>query len=157
MAAYTFDATLTRPEGVGTWTNIDIPLDLVDLYGKKGQVKVRGTVNSCPFRGTAIPHGDGRHYLVIAKPIREAIGATQGDTVHVLMEIDTEERTVIIPMDLAAALQKDQTAQAIFEKIAYSHRKNYVEWIESAKKAETRQSRIEKAVEMIKAGERLKG
>lgn len=53
MAKLEFDATLNRPEGVGTWNYFDIPLDMVKLFGAKGQVRVMGTINGHPFRTSA--------------------------------------------------------------------------------------------------------
>jgi hypothetical protein len=152
MAEFAFASILKRPEGVGTWTTLDIPLDVMSAFGKKGQVKVCGTLNGHPFRGSALPHGDGTHYLVVNRSIREAIGATRGDSVQVLMQADLDERKVIIPEDLSASLHANPACQAIFEKLSYSHQKQVVEWIESAKQAATRQNRISKTITMLSAG-----
>ena len=81
MTSYNFNAILRRPEGVGTWTYLDIPVDVSATFGVKGQVKVKGTINGQPFRSSALPHGDGTHYLVVGQPIRNALVVTQGDTV----------------------------------------------------------------------------
>jgi len=108
-------------------------MEVMSAFGKKGQVKVRGTLNGHPFRGSALPHGNSTHYLVVNKSIRDAIGASQGDTVQVIMQKDDELRKVAIPDDLAAALQANPASKAIFKKLSYSHQKQYVEWIESSK------------------------
>ncbi len=73
------------------------------------------------------------------------------------MEPDTEPRAVTVPSDLQAALLQHAEAAALFEKLAYSHKKEYVDWIESAKRAETRASRVEKAVSMVVERKRVKG
>lgn len=65
-----------------------------------------------------------------------------------------EDRTVEIPIDLKALLEKNRLLEQ-FEKTSYTNRKEYVHWIETAKKAETRQSRLQKAVERIGRGERF--
>ena len=59
MASYNFKAILKRPDGVGTWTYLDILVDVSATFGAKGQVKVKGTINGQPFRSSALPHGDG--------------------------------------------------------------------------------------------------
>lgn len=156
MPGHKFQAILIRPNQTGSWTYLDIPFSIEDAFGSKGQVKVRGTINGVEFRGSAMPHGDGTHFLVVNKTIRDEIGVTQGDTVRVVMERDTEERQLDVPTDLLDALAEDQLAQAAFEKLSYSHKKEYVEWIESAKKAETRQRRIQSALGMIANKERVK-
>jgi hypothetical protein len=151
-----FDAMLIRPEGVGTWTFVNIPFNAEEAYGAKGQVKVRGAVNGQPYRGSAMPQGDGSHYLVVNKALRDAAGVTAGDTVHVEMEPDTEVRQVAVPADLRAAVDADPAAREAFDRFSYSHQKAYVEWIQEAKAASTRQRRIVRAVEMLAVGQKLK-
>jgi hypothetical protein len=154
--AQTFQATLARPAGIGTWTYLDIPLDLAALYGAKGQIKVCGTINGCPFRSSAMPRGDGAHYLVVNKTIRDQIGATQGDTVTVTLERDTAGRDISAPDDFQRALDMNDAARTIFVGFSPSRRKLYVEWIEAAKSSATRQRRIQSAVARIAQGLPLK-
>ena len=157
MTPQTFTAILKRPEGVGTWIYLDLPFDVTLLYGVKGQVKVKGTLNRQPFRGSAMPHGDGTHYVVINKALRDAAGAHQGDSVQVSIEPDMEDRNLTLPLDLVNALGRDLRAKEAFDKLSYSHQKEYVAWIEGAKKAETRQTRIAKSLEMLLNGQTPKG
>jgi hypothetical protein len=153
MAAYSFDAVLIRPEGVGTWTFVDVPPQVSAEFGAKGQTRVKGTINGVPFRSTAMPHGDGRHYVVINKAVRDEAGVTAGDKAAVMLELDTEARVVEIPPDLAQALENNTAAKAAFEKLSYSHKKEFGDWISAAKQAETRARRIEKSQEMLLEGE----
>jgi len=146
---------LMRPEGVGTWIYLIIPLDLVSLFSAKGQIKVRGTINAQPFRSSAMPRGDGAHYLVVNKTLRDQIGATQGDTVTVTLERDTEMRQITVPDDFQRALD-DDAANVTFAGFSLSRRKLYVEWVEAAKSNETRQRRIQFAVARIAQGLPLK-
>ncbi len=90
--------------------------------------------------------------MVVKKEIRQAIGKSAGDTVKVVMEIDTEPRIVVVPEDFQQALENYTQAKETFEAFSYTHKKEYVEWIEGAKKQETRENRIKKAVEMIAEG-----
>ena len=152
MARHKFDATLNRPEGVGTWTYFDIPLDIMKLFGAKGQVKVLGTIDGHSFRTSARPHGNGSHYIVVNKSIRDAIGVTLGDVVKVEMERDSAPRTVEIPADFADALEANEEQQEVFEALSYSHKKEFVEWIASAKKEDTRRRRIIGSLEMLLEG-----
>ena len=152
MAKFEFDAPLARPEGVGAWTYLDIPAHITQELGSRGQVKVMGSINGYPFRTSARPHGDGSHYIVVNRSIRDAIQATPGDVVHVLMERDTAPRTVEIPADFAEALETNRQLRKSFESLSYSHRKEFVDWIESAKKVETRESRISRSLEMLLEG-----
>jgi|WetSurMetagenome_2_1015567.scaffolds.fasta_scaffold750723_2 uncharacterized protein YdeI (YjbR/CyaY-like superfamily) len=68
-----------------------------------------------------------------------------------------EKRNLTLPLDLVLALAGNEPAKAAFDKLPYAHQKEYLEWIESARKAETRQSRIAKALEMLLKGHTPKG
>jgi hypothetical protein len=140
---------LKRPKGVGTWTYLDIPPEVAGQFETKGQFKVRGAINGAAFRSTALPHGDGTHYLVIGASIRSRINAKVGDTVSVSLEPDSEPRVVEVPPDLVKALDGSPAAQAAFDGIPPSHQREFLEYIESAKKAETRRERIAKTLDML--------
>ena len=151
METVAFNAVLVRPEGVGTWTYLDVPLEISDLMGAKGQDKVAGTINGHAFRSTTRPHGGGKQYLVVNKTIRDAIQVSAGDVVHVVMGPDTAPRTVAVPVDFGGRLQDEQLSET-FAALSYSRQKEFVVWIESAKKPETRQRRIESSLEMLRLG-----
>ena len=141
-----------RFEGVlaqrGGGALVEIPLDVPAVFGGK-RVPVRGTINGYPFRTTIATYG-GRYYLGFRREIREGAGIDAGDPVVVQLERDDEPRTVEVPDDLAAAL--DTETRASFDRLSYTHRKEYVRWIEEAKRAETRRRRVAKAVELLRAG-----
>lgn len=73
-----------------------------------------------------------------------------GETVKVIMELDTGARTVRVPPDLKKALAKDKRARTVFEGLSYTHKKDFVQWVEETKKQETRTKRISKTLEMLK-------
>lgn len=154
MPAHKFEAALVRPEGTGTWTFLVVPLETSKEFGTRSQVRVKGTVDGLPFSSTLLPTGDGGHFLVVKSDIRRAIAKEAGEKVKVVMEQDSEPRTVGTPKDLQRAIEGNAKAKAAFERRAYSHRKAYVDWVEQAKKAETREGRIRKAVGMIAKGSR---
>ena len=156
MSKQRFSAVLAGPEEIGTWTYIVLPFNVLEVYGTKSQVKVCGTINGVPYRSSAMPQGDGTHYMVVNKNIRDRAGAGRGMEVEVVMDIDTEARIVEIPPILDALLVGNDAARSSFEKLSYSHQSEYVQWIADAKKEETRQRRAETAIEMLKEGKRLK-
>jgi hypothetical protein len=147
-----FEASLVRPEGTGTWTYLLVPFDTSRELGTKSQVRVKGTIDGQPYRSTLLPTGEGGHFLVVKSDIRRAIAKEAGEKVRVVMELDTEPRSVGAPKDLLRAIEGDERAKSAFEKMAFSRRKAYVDWVEQAKRPETRQNRIRKAVGMIAKG-----
>jgi uncharacterized protein YdeI (YjbR/CyaY-like superfamily) len=68
------------------------------------------------------------------------------------MELDAEPRTVGLPGDLRAALERDPAAHAAFDEFSFTHRREYVEWVEEAKRPETRTRRIAATVAGARAG-----
>lgn len=151
-----FEALLIKPDAVGAWTYITVPFDVEQHFGSKSLVMVKGTINGIAYKGTLMPHGNGEHYMVVNKSLREAAQVTAGSMASVTMERDAEARTVLVPEDLVQELTANPEAEAIFNQFSYSCQKEYVDWIDSAKKAETRQSRIQKSIEKITAGQKLK-
>ena len=157
MARQAFKAALVHPDVVGAWTFVRVPFNTEEAYGSKARVPVQGTVNGVAFRSSLMPDGEGGHFMVVNKSLQRAAHAGPGDTVEVVLDLDTALRRVEAPPDLSDALATDAAAQARFEAMPYSHQKEYVDWIESAKRAETRTGRIERALLMITDGQRLKG
>jgi hypothetical protein len=145
-----FTATIQNAGGGGAF--VEIPFDVEKEFGSK-RPKVKAMIEGVPYRGTLVRMGSEHHMLLILKGIREQIGKTIGDEIKVVVKPDAEPRLIEIPKDLSKEFKKDKQAKAIFDKLAYTHRREYVKWIEEAKRAETRQTRIIKTIEMLKKGQ----
>jgi hypothetical protein len=157
MARKTFKAKLDHSGVPGTWSTVTIPFNVEKTFGSKARVAVKGTVNGAPYRGSAMPWGDGSHFLVVNKTLQKQAGAVPGDMLSITMEPDTEDRTVELPEELQAALKKNPAARKAFEKMSYSHQREYADHVREAKKPETRQARAAKSVAMITESRRLRG
>jgi bifunctional DNA-binding transcriptional regulator/antitoxin component of YhaV-PrlF toxin-antitoxin module len=131
---------------------VELPFDGKERFGK-ARAPVRGTVNGAEFRTTVAVYG-GVYLIGFNKEVRERAGIAIGDEVDVELELDDEPRTVEVPPALAAALEKDDEARAAFESLSYTHRREYAEWIAEAKREETRERRLVKAVAMLREGVR---
>jgi len=148
-----FDAELElHPTDGGVF--LVVPFSVPEVYGTRGQLHVRGTIDGFPFRLTLAPNSEGEHIMIVRKEIRNAINKSWSSTVHVVLAPDTEERSVLIPDDLARALSNAGLNSA-FDQLAYTHRKEYARWIERAKKPETRIKRVQEAMALIKEGKKL--
>ncbi|MBS1794147.1 MAG: DUF1905 domain-containing protein [Acidobacteria bacterium] len=135
----TFEVVLEKHESIDA-TGITIPFDVEKVFGAK-RVPVKVSINGAEYRSTVGRMG-GRYCMVVPKVFREAAGVRAGETITVVMEKDTAERTVEIPADLAAALEKSGLSEK-FAKMSYTHRKEYVNAVNDAKKPETRVRRID--------------
>ena len=148
---HTFTAPIQNAGGGGAF--VEVPFDVEKEFGSK-RPKVKALIEGVPYRGLLVRMGTECHMLIVLKGVREQIGKTFGDEIQVSVEPDTEERVIEIPKDLLKELKKDKEAKAFFDKLSYTHRKEYVRWVEEAKKEETRQNRIVKTIEMLKKGKR---
>jgi bacteriocin resistance YdeI/OmpD-like protein/uncharacterized protein DUF1905 len=112
---------------------------------------VVATVNGYTWRTTVTRMG-GEFLLGLNRAVREEAGVEAGDTVEVKLELDTAPREVDVPEALADALAEDSGARAAFDRLAYTHRKEYARWIDEAKRDETRTRRVAQALEMLRQG-----
>jgi bacteriocin resistance YdeI/OmpD-like protein/uncharacterized protein DUF1905 len=148
VASTHFDAELER---VGkTSARLRVPVDLEEIFGR-ARPPLKVTVEGHTWRTTPGVYG-GVAYIGLNKDVRAAAGVDAGDHVRVSMELDTEPRTVAVPADLRTALEADPEANTAFAKLSYTHGREYVEWIEEAKRPETRARRITGTVEGVRQG-----
>jgi len=94
----------------------------------------------------------GEFLLGLNRSVREEAAVEAGDTVEVKLELDTAPREVKLPEALANALAEDSEARAAFDRLAYTHRKEYARWIDDAKRDETRERHVAQALEMLREG-----
>jgi Domain of unknown function (DUF1905)/Bacteriocin-protection, YdeI or OmpD-Associated len=143
-----FDTTIVEAERGGAF--VHVPPAVVDALGGKGRIPVRATFDGVAYRGSVVSMGGGEKVLGVLKAIRTEIGKEPGDVVRVTIEGDTETRSVEVPSDLRAALETAGLVGA-FAKLSYSHQREYVSWIDEAKKPETRARRITQAIDRLGA------
>jgi hypothetical protein len=128
---------------------VRIPFDVEEAFGKK-RVPVKAAIDGQPYRGLLVRMGGSYHILGVLKEIRQKIGKDFGEAVQIALEEDFEPRQVEVPPDFQQVLDQDPAARAAFEKMSYTHRKEYVNAILDAKREQTRRSRIAKTIQMLK-------
>lgn len=127
---------------------IPVPFDPKEVFGKvRAPVKV--TLNGYTYRSTIAAMGG--YCIPLRKSNREAAGLEGGETLDVRLDLDTEKREVVVPNDFENALRSAPPAWERWKELSFSHQREYVEAIEEAKKAETRERRIANAVKAIGA------
>ena len=133
--------------GGKTATGLRVPDEVVESLGGGKRPPVQVTVGGYSYRTTVAPMG-GAYFVPLAAEHRAAAGLAAGQEVDVRIELDTAPRETPLPDDLAAAL--DDGARAFFDGLAPSHRKEWVRWVEEAKKPETRAVRIERTAAALR-------
>lgn len=139
--------------GGRTATGLQVPDDVVAALGGGRRAPVVVTVGGHSYR-TTVATMAGRFLVPLSAANRTAAGVSAGDGVDVEITLDDAPREVAVPADLAAALAADPQAGRFFDGLAHSHRKEWVRWVEEAKKAETRTARVARAVESLRLGRR---
>jgi uncharacterized protein DUF1905/bacteriocin resistance YdeI/OmpD-like protein len=138
-------------QGDKTATGIEVPAEVVASLGSSKHPKVRVTIKGYTYRSSVASMG-GRFMLGVSAKVREGAGVAGGDKVTVDMELDTEPREVVVPPDLAAALKRNADAKRVFDGLSYSKKQRFVLPIDDAKTAETRQRRVDKAIDALRGG-----
>jgi hypothetical protein len=144
-----FTAILQQGSQPNSWGYLEFPYDLKETFGVGNLVPFKATFDGrVIYRGSLAKMGGPKAMVLLRKDIRMAINKAPGDRVEVVVELDDKLRKVVLPSDARTALSKAGQLE-LFEGMAYSHRKEYVRWIEEAKKPETRTNRIQKMTEML--------
>ena len=149
-----FNAEIKKLEGKdGAY--IEIPFDEEEVYGAK-RVKVKATFDGVEYRGSIVKMGLPCYIIGITKEIRKKIEKEPGDIIEVTIEKDEEDSVVETPTDFKERIELDNNIKEFWNTLSFSIQKKYVTWITSAKKEETRNKRIDTAIEKLKNKEKIK-
>jgi hypothetical protein len=129
-------------------TGFYAPFDVPETFGSRARVPVRGTINGYPFRSSLMPMGDG-YCMAVNKTMREGANVNVGDEVEIIMERDTEERTIEAPAELAKELKKNKKAREKWNGLGFTVKKEMALAITGAKQEETKKRRLEKVMKVL--------
>jgi hypothetical protein len=133
---------------------IDFPYDLKETYGKGNLVPVKITFDGrVKYSGSLAKMGGEHAMILLRKDIQAQLGKEAGQKVKVRVELDTTERKVELAQDGKTALVEAGLLEK-FQGMAFTHQREYHQWIEGAKRPETRANRIAKMIEMLSAGKK---
>ncbi|MFT4196241.1 YdeI/OmpD-associated family protein [Ottowia sp.] len=152
-----FKAKLLRPARSAkgeSWTFLVLPRSASEKLPRRGRTGVEGKINGHPFHATLEPDGQLSHWLKVDQSLLAASGAAAGDTVELEMAPVAKEPEPELPRDFRQALAASPQARAVWEATTTIARIDWIHWIESAKQARTRQSRIGKACDLLASGEK---
>jgi hypothetical protein len=151
-----FKAKLLRPESPkgAAWAFLVLPADASAKLPTRSMTTVDGTLEGQPFQATLEPDGQGSHWLKVGTALRKAAGAAVGDTVALAIAPVAVEPEPRVPADLRSALAAAPAAQAQWSSLTPVARRDWIHWITSGKKAETRERRIATACDMLASGKR---
>jgi len=134
-----------------TAAGIVVPPEVIAALGSSRKPAVKVTMRGYTYRST-VATVNGQFMVGVSAENRAKAGVAGGDEVDVDIELDTEPRTVDVPADFAAVLAAEPKAAAFFDGLSNSQKGWFVGGVEGAKSPETRQRRIEAALERLRDG-----
>ena len=151
-----FKARLSRPASPkgATWTFVVLPMNASARLPTRAMISVEGSFGGQPFKTTLEPDGNGSHWLKIPKALREAAGVEAGDTVAVEIAPLDKQLEPAVPADLRDALKANPAAKATWDATTTVARRDWVAWMTSGKKAETRGKRLASMMDMLEHGKK---
>ena len=156
VAAIRFKAKLTQPATPkgATWSFVVLPAAASKQLPTRSIVTVDGTLEGAAFQATLEPDGQGSHWFKVERKLREAAGVEVGDSVALVIAPVEKEPEPKVPADLEQALAGNAAAQATWADITAVARRDWIHWVTSGKKAETRAKRIGVACDKLASGSR---
>ena len=151
-----FKAKLMRPATPkgALWTFLVLPKNASAKLPTRSMTTVKGTMNEYVFRATLAPDGQRSHWLKVSKKMRDGAGAEAGDIVTLEIMSVGKEPEPKVPADFRKALAAAPKAQVVWSDITPIARRDWIHWITSAKRSETRVRRVDNACDMLAAGKR---
>jgi uncharacterized protein YdeI (YjbR/CyaY-like superfamily) len=146
-----FEARLERLRSSLNWIILRLPFDAVKVWGLRGQIKVNGDINGFAFRTSLFPTREGWHFLLVNKKMRKGAGAAESGVVSVALELDKEERTIVIPGELERILCGSRPLRRWYDQLNLSTRSDIAKWITEPKSGEARVRRSEQIAERLLA------
>ena len=151
-----FKAKLVRPASPknATWTFLVLPKAASAKLPTRAMTTVEGSFDGAHFKATLEPDGNGSHWLKVPKTLREAAGAEAGDTVALEIAPSDEQLEPSVPADLRKSLAGNPAAKATWDATTTVARRDWVAWMTSGKKAETRDKRLRATIDMLEQGKK---
>lgn len=145
---FEYDTILIKGPQLGVFA--EFPFDSSKEFGSRRTIRVKVSFDGKIFSISLLPHGNGKHWLHLKKEIRDAIGKTEGDAVHIILEEDTSPPEIGIPEYLAWLLENEPVMMKAFEKVPLSAKKFWMQFIEEPKNEDTKVERVNRFFDFLK-------
>jgi hypothetical protein len=136
---------------IGFLRCVDVPPAVSQMLDDPGAISVRGSVARIAFESTLTPRGAGRHRLYVHSRVWRPLHIDIGDSVDITIERDHESREIATPRELLRALERRPAARAAFRSSTPAQQREISMWLGAAKRPETRERRIEQALDTLEA------
>jgi hypothetical protein len=151
---YRFTAPMRRLAGDLAWHYLEFPHDVETLFGTKGTVRVKGTINGVAVDRALMPTKSGIHIIIVGADIRRAAKLRKlGDMANTEVWLNTEPEKLDMPEELAETLDFLPEMKAEWDQLKPGIRRSMCHWIGSGKTVPTRAKRVAVLLKRLETGE----
>src|SRR5207342_3491785 len=145
-----FESVLERTPDRLRWVIARLPIDAAKIWGKRGQLRIKGEINGFAFSSTLFPAGDGTHFLIVNKKLLSGGKTAAGLTAKFRLQPDTTPRPVVAPpREMISELGQSKRLLKFYESLNNSTRHEIAKWIAQGKQEETRRRRARQMAERL--------
>lgn len=138
-----FTAHLERMTGRFAWSYVEFPHDVKELFGKRGEVRVKTLINGVAADRALMPTKSGYHIIVMGGELRKRAGVKEpGDPVTIELWLDPEPDRLDIPTELAETLEFFPEFKAGWNALSTGMKRSILIWVNSGKTVSTRAKRV---------------
>ncbi len=117
-------------------------------------VAVAVDIGADAFTAVLEPDGEGGHWLKLPRAVQGAAGIAPGDRVSLVLSPAQREPEPVLPADLRSAFEEAPGARRQWQAITVAARRDFIQWLDTARQDETRARRIRTACDMLAHGNR---
>lgn len=147
-----FSATLEKMPGRFAWTFVEFPHDVEKLFGKRGSVRINGTINGVPMDRALMPTKSGYHLIVFGADLRRQAKVKAGDTARFEVWRNPRPNEIQLPEELQETLDFFPDFKAGWEGMRPGMKRSMLIWINSAKTLPTRAKRVAELLKRFETG-----
>lgn len=144
-----FKAVLERDGTNLGWAIVRVPFDPTEAWPRRVRLRVKGTIDGFAFRTSLFRARQGHYFLLVNKKMQKGAGAVLGSAAEVVLEPDTEERTVALPPELQSVLRRERALQRWHDALSDSYRKAIADRVTEPKSSAVRLKRAEQMAEWM--------
>ena len=152
MEVFRFTAELEKMTGRFAWTYVEFPHDVKKLYGKRGTVRIKGTINGVPMDRALMPRKSGIHMIVLGADLRKKARANVGEEARFEVWLNTRPEEVVLPQELSETLDFFPDFKKGWQRITPGMQRSICIWINSGKTEATRAKHVAEVFKRFETG-----
>lgn len=147
-----FEAVLEKMKGRFAWTFVDFPHDVEKLFGKRGAVRIKGTINGVPLDRALMPTKSGYHVIVLGTDLRRQARVKPGDTARFEVWLNDRPDELVLPAELQETLDFFPEFKAGWERMRPGMKRSILIWVNNGKTVPTRANRVAEILRRFETG-----